>query len=81
MKNIFTFVLIGILILSLLVLAAQHAGSQSNTLIFATIGDYGVNNEYEATVANMVSGWNPDLIVGLGDDYYPEAERHRIREI
>jgi Calcineurin-like phosphoesterase/S-layer homology domain len=73
MKNIFTFVLIGILILSLLVISAQHAGAQSNILIFATIGDYGVNNEYEATVANMVSGWNPDLIVGLGDDYYAEA--------
>jgi hypothetical protein len=73
MKNIFIATLIGVLILSSLVISAQHAGAQSNTLIFATIGDYGVNNEYEAAVASMVTGWNPDLIVGLGDDYYAEA--------
>jgi Calcineurin-like phosphoesterase len=73
MKKIFTFVLIGILILSLLVISAQNVVAQSNTLIFATLGDYGVNNEYEAAVASMVSNWNPDLILGLGDNYYAEA--------
>ncbi len=73
MKNIFTFVLIGILILSLLVLSAQNVVAQSTTLIFATLGDYGVNNEYEQAVASMVSSWNPELILGLGDNYYAEA--------
>jgi hypothetical protein len=69
MKKIITVFLIGILIFSLLVISAQNAVAQSNTLIFATFGDYGVNNEYEAAVASLVSGWNPDLILGLGDDY------------
>src|ERR1044072_9112630 len=73
MKKIITVFLIGILILSYLVISAQNALAQSNTLIFATVGDYGVNNEYEAAVASMVSNWNPDLILGLGDDYYAEA--------
>jgi len=73
MKNLFAIFLIGILILSYLVFSAQTAVAQSNTLIFTTLGDYGVNNEYEAAVASMVSNWNPDLILGLGDDYYAEA--------
>jgi len=73
MKTILTFFFIGILILSLLVVSAQNAVAQSNTLIFATVGDYGVNNEDEAAVASMVSDWNPDLILGLGDGYYAEA--------
>ncbi len=47
---------------------------QSSTLTFAAIGDYGVDNSTEAAVANMVSSWNPELIITLGDDYYIEAE-------
>src|SRR6266508_1822439 len=74
MKSIFTIFLAGVLILSLLVLSAQNAVAQSNTLTFATIGDYGANDEYEAAVANMVTNWNPDLVLALGDDYYGNLE-------
>jgi Calcineurin-like phosphoesterase len=73
MKSTFAIFLVGILILSLLVISAPNVQAQSNTLTFTTIGDYGVNNEYEAAVASMVANWNPDLILGLGDDYYAEA--------
>lgn len=47
--------------------------AQSIATTFAVIGDYGVNNEYEAAVATMVSIWNPNLVLGLGDGYYTEA--------
>src|SRR5690242_18851282 len=73
MKNVIAVFLVGILILSLLSHSAQNAAAQSNTLSFTTIGDYGVNDENEAAVASMVSAWNPDLILALGDDYYGTA--------
>ena len=73
MKNILTVVPIGVLILSLLVISAQHAGALFKTLVFSTIGDDGANNEYKSAVASMVTRWNPNLIIGLGDDYYAEA--------
>src|SRR5687767_7205137 len=66
-------ILIGALILSLLITSAPEAEAQSSTLTFAALGDYGVNNEYEAAVASMVDSWNPDLILALGDNYYLEA--------
>ncbi|MBI5825072.1 MAG: metallophosphoesterase [Chloroflexi bacterium] len=46
---------------------------QSSVITFAAIGDYGVNNSSEAAVANMVAGWNPELVITLGDNYYIEA--------
>lgn len=73
MKNILTVVPIGVLILSLLVVSAQHAGVPFKTLVFSTSGDDGANNEYKSTVASMVTRWNPNLIIGLGDDYYADA--------
>ena len=66
-------ILLGTLILSFLIIPAQYADAQSSTLTFTTLGDYGVNNEYEAAVASMVDSWNPDLILALGDNYYLEA--------
>ena len=61
MKSTLSILFAGILIVSLLALSAPNASAQSNTLIFAAFGDYGVNNEYEDAVASMVNGWNPDL--------------------
>src|SRR5665647_1232416 len=40
---------------------------------FAIIGDYGMDNDSEAAVANLVKSWNPAYIVTVGDDYYATA--------
>src|SRR5215207_7367757 len=73
MKIKLAALLLGIFILSLLVIVIPGAHAQSGTLTFAAFGDYGVNDEYGSAVASMVAGWNPDLIVSLGDNYYADA--------
>lgn len=65
--------LLTILICSSFLASVSGARAQSPTLVFAAIGDYGTNNASEAAVAAMVTGWNPDLVVSLGDNYYTEA--------
>lgn len=42
-------------------------------LRFAVIGDYGKAGEGEAAVATLVKGWNPDLIITVGDNNYPRG--------
>jgi hypothetical protein len=41
---------------------------------FAVIGGYGVANENEASVAQMVKSWKPDFIITLGGNNYPGGE-------
>src|SRR5207302_2238374 len=36
----------------------------------AVIGDYGTGQQPEQDVANLVHGWNPDLIATTGDNNY-----------
>jgi tartrate-resistant acid phosphatase type 5 len=38
---------------------------------FAVIGDYGTGDDAEARVASLVLGWNPDLVLTVGDNNYP----------
>jgi tartrate-resistant acid phosphatase type 5 len=38
---------------------------------FAVIGDYGMDNSAEADVAALVHGWQPDMIITVGDNNYP----------
>ncbi len=73
MKSTLSILLIGILILFLLVISGPDAEAQSSTVTFAAIGDYGIGDGYEGAVATMISGWNPDMILGLGDSYYVDA--------
>ncbi len=73
MKSIFSIFLVGIFILSLFIISAPNAGAQSSTVMFAAIGDYGSGDEYEGAVATLISGWNPDMVLGLGDSYYVDA--------
>ncbi len=40
------------------------------TVMFAAIGDYGANKASEADVAALIHGWQPDLILALGDNNY-----------
>lgn len=39
---------------------------------FAVIGDYGMDNDAELKVANLVKGWTPDFIITVGDDNYAD---------
>ncbi len=41
---------------------------------FAVIGDYGNNKASEARVATLVVGWNPDFVLTIGDNNYPDGE-------
>ena len=40
---------------------------------FAVIGDYGMDDEHERAVAELVASWDPAFIVTTGDDYYRPA--------
>jgi tartrate-resistant acid phosphatase type 5 len=40
---------------------------------FAVIGDYGLSGPNEAAVAQLVKSWNPEYIITLGDNNYPEG--------
>lgn len=47
-------------------------------LRFAVIGDYGDAGKDEEAVANLVKGWNPDFIVTVGDNNYPDGAANTI---
>lgn len=40
---------------------------------FAVIGDYGLGEQAEEDVANLVKSWNPDFIITTGDNNYPSG--------
>jgi hypothetical protein len=37
---------------------------------FAVIGDFGLDGESEAKVADLVTSWNPDFVITTGDNNY-----------
>jgi hypothetical protein len=47
---------------------------------FAVIGDYGNAGEPEESVANLVSSWEPELVVTVGDNNYPSGSADLIDE-
>jgi hypothetical protein len=48
------------------------------TTRFAVIGDYGLAGQPESDVANLVAGWNPDLILTTGDNNYQAGSASTI---
>jgi len=54
--------------------AAQGPG----TITFAVIGDFGSGDGNELAVSNLVKSWNPDFIVTVGDNNYPDGEAATI---
>jgi hypothetical protein len=60
----------------LLVLLGAVAAAHAQTVHFAVIGDYGVDNENEAAVANLVkTRFQPEFVVTVGDNNYLGAAR------
>ncbi len=49
------------------------ASTSPPTTVFAVIGDYGMDDQNEAAVAELVSSWQPTYIITTGDDYYGPA--------
>lgn len=47
---------------------------------FAVIGDFGSGNRNEGDVAALVKSWNPDFIVTVGDNNYPDGAADTIDE-
>ena len=50
----------------------------TGTVRFAVIGDYGKDNAGELSVSNLVKSWNPDFIITLGDNNYPDGSASTI---
>lgn len=85
MKNILptSQILYWLLILSILsmgifspvqgVSAAKINLLQTDNVVFAVIGDYGLASKNEADVANLVKSWNPNFIVTVGDNNYEKG--------
>ncbi|HSM56314.1 MAG TPA: metallophosphoesterase, partial [Candidatus Sulfomarinibacteraceae bacterium] len=49
-------------------------------VVFAAIGDYGQAGDGAAAVATLVSSWEPEFIITLGDNNYPDGEAETIDE-
>ncbi|PYV85585.1 MAG: alkaline phosphatase, partial [Acidobacteria bacterium] len=47
--------------------------AQSTTVRFAVIGDYGTAGQNELDVSSLVKSWNPDFIITVGDNNYPDG--------
>ena len=55
------------------VLVSVAWSGHADTVRFAAIGDYGRARQAEADVAALVSSWNPDFVITLGDNNYPDG--------
>jgi hypothetical protein len=51
---------------------------QPRSVKFAVIGDFGQDGVAEADVAALVHGWQPDIIITVGDDNYPSGAADTI---
>lgn len=56
-------------------IVVDHRGDEVS---IAVIGDYGDASPSEASVAELVHGWNADLVITLGDNNYPNGASDTI---
>ena len=47
--------------------------AQSDRISFAVIGDFGLAGQPLLDVSNLIKSWNPDFIVTVGDNNYPDG--------
>src|ERR1041384_3894895 len=57
---------------------AQSLSLAGTTVHFAATGDYGSGSSNELAVANLIKSWNPDFIITLGDNNYPDGAASTI---
>jgi hypothetical protein len=58
--------------------ATTVADTPDLSVRFAVIGDYGGGGAPEADVASLVASWQPDLVITLGDNNYPDGASETI---
>ena len=46
--------------------------SYAQSTTFAVIGDMGTDDQHETDVAALVASWQPDFVIALGDNIYPD---------
>src|SRR5688500_4354858 len=71
-------VIAGILISSPSPVPTAESAQEQGAISFAVIGDYGSDDSHELAVANLVKSWNPEFIITLGDNNYPDGEAATI---
>ena len=62
--------------LILAIASLKFISAQNQT--FAVIGDFGMGNQAESDVANLVKSWNPDFVITVGDNNYPDGAASTI---
>jgi len=75
--------LVAVLFVCFLIVQPLYSGQltsaqEPSSITFAAIGDYGSNDANELDVSNLVKSWNPDFIITLGDNNYPDGEAATI---
>jgi hypothetical protein len=58
--------------------SVNRAVQEPSEITFAVIGDFGSNDANELAVANLVKSWNPEFIITVGDNNYPDGEAATI---
>lgn len=61
------------ILLSLLFTLLCYTSFAAPSINFAVIGDYGVDSSDEEDIANLVKSKNPDFILTVGDNNYPDG--------
>jgi tartrate-resistant acid phosphatase type 5 len=56
----------------------ESSPTPNPSLRFAVIGDFGSGDQNEADVAGLVHSWDPDIIITVGDNNYPDGKADTI---
>jgi hypothetical protein len=51
----------------------RAAPARASSFTFAVVGDYGSGDANEAAVASLIESWQPDFVLTVGDNAYPEG--------
>jgi tartrate-resistant acid phosphatase type 5 len=51
----------------------RAAPGRAGSFTFAVVGDFGSGNANESAVASLIESWQPDFVLTVGDNAYPEG--------
>ncbi|HET6352031.1 MAG TPA: metallophosphoesterase [Coriobacteriia bacterium] len=68
-----TVIAAALLFVAVTVATAVIAQAATRPMVFAVIGDYGMDDAHEAAVAKLVKSWKPSFVIATGDGYYKPA--------
>jgi len=58
--------------------STANSRAAPGVLRFAAVGDYGMGNQAESDVAQLIKSWNPEFVITLGDNNYPNGQAATI---